>query len=117
MANSVFQVPYPTNEPILPYTPGSSEKKAVLVAYAKMYNETIDVPMRIGSKDVTTGETETIQPPHDHKYIIKQIKGMSMKPLMLLLKHENHGVKCPGNLEQLSFLKLQNLFLARIGQK
>ena len=36
MANRIAQVPYPTNEPILSYAPGSPEKEEVL----KMYDET-----------------------------------------------------------------------------
>ena len=68
MANSVFKVPYPTNEPILSYSPGSAEKEAVLATYSKMYNETIEVPMRIGNQNITTKETASMQPPHDHKH-------------------------------------------------
>ena len=68
MANSVFKVPYPTNEPILSYSPGSAEKEAVLATYSKMYNETIEVPMRIGNQNITTEETASMQPPHDHKH-------------------------------------------------
>ena len=68
MANSVFKVPYPTNEPILSYSPGSAEKEAVLANYSKMYNETIEVPMRIGNQNITTKETASMQPPHDHKH-------------------------------------------------
>ena len=68
MANSVFKVPQPTNELILPYSPGSAEKEAVLTTYFKMYNETIEVPMRIGNQNITTKETASMQPPHDHKH-------------------------------------------------
>ena len=70
MPNSVFQVPYPTNEPILPYSPGSSEKEAVLASYAKMFGETIEVAMRIGDQDTKTGDTASMHPPHDHKHIL-----------------------------------------------
>ena len=70
MSNSVFQVPYPSNEPILSYAPGSSEKEAVLASYAKMFGETIEVSMRIGDQDIKTGETASMQPPHDHKHIL-----------------------------------------------
>ncbi|MFQ3340505.1 MAG: 1-pyrroline-5-carboxylate dehydrogenase [Flavobacteriaceae bacterium] len=113
MANSVFQVPYPTNEPILPYTPGSSEKKAVLVAYAKMYNETIDVPMRIGSKDVTTGETETIQPPHDHKHKLgvyhKANKGHVNEAINAALEARKSWSQMPWESRAAIFLKAAEL--------
>jgi len=70
MSNSVFQVPYPTNEPILSYTSGSPEKEAVLSTYNKMYGEKIDVPMRIGNQDVRTDETANMHPPHDHQHLL-----------------------------------------------
>ena len=70
MSNSVFQVPYPNNEPILSYTFGSPEKEAVLSTYNKMYGEKIDVPMRIGNQDVRTDKTANMHPPHDHKHLL-----------------------------------------------
>jgi len=68
MANSVFKVPHPANESILTYSPGSTEKEVVLATYSKMYNETIEIPMRIGNQNITTKETASMQPPHDHKH-------------------------------------------------
>ena len=68
MANRIAQVPYPTNEPILSYAPGSSEKKEVLEMYDRLYTTTTEIPMRIGNRDVTTDETASIHPPHDHQH-------------------------------------------------
>ncbi len=70
MANSVFNVPYPINEPVLDYLPNSSERKAVLDTYNILFNQTIEVPMRIGNQDIKTENTETLQPPHDHQHKI-----------------------------------------------
>lgn len=68
MSNRIAQVPYPTNEPILSYAPGSPEKKEVLEMYDRLYNTTIEIPMRIGNRNVTTDDTASIHPPHDHKH-------------------------------------------------
>lgn len=68
MANSVFQVPYPVNEPILSYAPGSPEKEEVLAMYDRLYKTKIEVPMRIGNRDVKTGNTASMHPPHDHQH-------------------------------------------------
>ena len=68
MAHSIFQVPYPTNEPILTYAPGSAEKKEVLKMYSHLYKANTDIPMRIGDRDVQTGITANMHPPHDHKH-------------------------------------------------
>jgi 1-pyrroline-5-carboxylate dehydrogenase len=68
MAHSIFQVPFPTNEPILSYTPGSNEKQEVLEMYSQLYKANIDIPMRIGQRNIRSGITANIHPPHDHKH-------------------------------------------------
>ncbi len=68
MANSISKVPFPLNEPILSYSPESSEKKEVLAVYESLYKTPVEIPMRIGNKDVITGNIETIHPPHEYNY-------------------------------------------------
>ncbi len=70
MPNSVTQVLYASNEPILSFAPGSPEKKEVLEMYSSLRNSKIEVPMRIGDLDVTTGDLGTMHPPHDHKHLL-----------------------------------------------
>lgn len=60
--NSTVQVPYPQNEPILSYAPGTAEKEAVLVAYKKMFQEVIEVPLEINGKQIKTGDTAPMSP-------------------------------------------------------
>jgi 1-pyrroline-5-carboxylate dehydrogenase len=68
MAHSIFQVPFPSNEPILSYAPESKEKKEVLKMYTHLYNANLDIPMRIGNQDVRSGDTASMHPPHDHQH-------------------------------------------------
>ncbi len=70
MSKGFFNVPKAVNEPVKSYAPNSPEKAAVLAAYKKMWNETIDVPMYIGSEEVRTGNTRTMSAPHDHQHIV-----------------------------------------------
>jgi 1-pyrroline-5-carboxylate dehydrogenase len=70
MANAFFNVPKAVNEPVKSYAAGTPERENVLNIYKKMYNETIDVPMYIGSEEIRTGDTATMSPPHDHKHIL-----------------------------------------------
>ncbi len=70
MPKGFFHVPKAVNEPVKSYAPNSSEKVAVLAAYKKMWNETIDVPMYIGSQQIKTGNTKSISAPHDHQHIV-----------------------------------------------
>ena len=70
MSKGFYHVPKAVNEPVKSYAPNSPEKAAVLAAYKKMWNETIDVPMYIGSEKVRTGNTQTMSAPHDHQHIV-----------------------------------------------
>jgi 1-pyrroline-5-carboxylate dehydrogenase len=66
--NAFFNVPTPVNEAVKSYAPGSIEREEVLQEYSNMFNSTIDIPMYIGSKEVRTGNTKPLSPPHDHKH-------------------------------------------------
>ncbi|WP_026976628.1 L-glutamate gamma-semialdehyde dehydrogenase [Flavobacterium tegetincola] len=70
MLKGFFHVPKAVNEPVKSYAPNSPEKKAVLEAYTKMWNEKIDVPNYIGSEEIRTGNTRNMSAPHDHKHIV-----------------------------------------------
>jgi 1-pyrroline-5-carboxylate dehydrogenase len=70
MGKGFFNVPIAVNEPVKSYAPGSPEREAVLKAYKEMYNSQVDIPMYINGKDVTTGNTRTMSPPHDHKHVV-----------------------------------------------
>lgn len=72
MLKGFFHVPNPVNEPVKQYAPNSPEKKAVLDAYNKMWNETIDVPLYIGNDELRTGKTRNMTAPHDHKHVVGQ---------------------------------------------
>ncbi|WP_299801268.1 L-glutamate gamma-semialdehyde dehydrogenase [uncultured Maribacter sp.] len=70
MGKGFFQVPTAFNEPIKSYAPGSPEREAVLEQYKAYFNNTVDVPMYIGSEEVRTGNTKPMSPPHDHEHIV-----------------------------------------------
>lgn len=70
MLKGFFNVPKAVNEPVKSYAPNSPEKAAVLAAYQKMWNETIDVPLYIGNEEIRTGNTKTMSAPHDHQHIV-----------------------------------------------
>lgn len=70
MPKGIFNVPKAVNEPIKSYAPNSPEKAAALEAYKKMWNETIEVPLYIGSEKIKTGKTQNMTAPHDHKHVV-----------------------------------------------
>ena len=71
MAHGTFQVPFPVNEPVLSYAPGSPEREELQDMYNKMYNQDpIDVPMYIGSEMVRTSDKRPMTPPHEHGKVL-----------------------------------------------
>lgn len=70
MPKGVFEVPYPLNEPVLSYEPGSDEREEVLAMYHHMKSKQIDVPMYIGSEQVRTDKKQAMNPPHDHAHVL-----------------------------------------------
>ena len=70
MGKGFFNVPVAVNEPVMSYAPGSPERKAAQEAYQTMFNSKVEVPMYINGKDVKTGNTRTMSPPHDHQHIV-----------------------------------------------
>ncbi|MBC6999888.1 L-glutamate gamma-semialdehyde dehydrogenase [Cytophaga sp. FL35] len=70
MGKGFFQVPTAVNEPIKSYAPGTPEREEVLAAYKEFYNGQVEVPLYIGSKEVKTGNTKPMSPPHDHQHVV-----------------------------------------------
>lgn len=70
MGKGFFNVPVAVNEPVKSYAPGSPERETVLETYKQMFNSKIDIPLYINGKNITTGNTRNISPPHDHKHIV-----------------------------------------------
>ena len=70
MGNGFFNTPVAVNEPVKSYSPGSPERESVLKAYKELFNSNTEVPLYINGKDVKTGNTQTMSPPHDHQHIV-----------------------------------------------
>jgi 1-pyrroline-5-carboxylate dehydrogenase len=70
MANGSFNVPFPTNEPVMDYAPGSPERAQVQAMMKKMASRVLDIPARIGGRKVRTGKTAKAVMPHDHGHLL-----------------------------------------------
>ncbi len=66
MNNAVISPPEPTNEPVRPYAPGSSERAQLKEALEKLRAKDIEITPIINGKRVATGDTFTLRAPHDH---------------------------------------------------
>ncbi len=70
MTNALLKIPYPQNEPVLSYSPGSPERAKIKEALSKMKGEEADIPMVIGGAAIRTGKKIAVRPPHEHQYIL-----------------------------------------------
>src|SRR5437588_350998 len=70
MSNAIFNIPNAVNEPVLDYAPGSRERELLKNAIKEAYKDVLDIPMYIGGKEVRSGKTVAMHPPHDHQKTI-----------------------------------------------
>lgn len=72
MGKGFFNVPPAYNEPVKSYAPGSPERESVLKQYRAYYEGSEDIPLWINGKEVRTGKTRSLSPPHDHTHAVGQ---------------------------------------------
>lgn len=70
MSNGFFNVPYPKNEPVLTYAPGTKERHLLKKALEEARSKQLDIPMYIGGEEVRTGRKVKLSPPHDHQHTL-----------------------------------------------
>jgi 1-pyrroline-5-carboxylate dehydrogenase len=70
MSNGIFNVPPPRNEPVLGYTPGSPERKALRTELDRLGGQVIEIAPRIDGRRITTGRTAEAVMPHDHRHVL-----------------------------------------------
>jgi 1-pyrroline-5-carboxylate dehydrogenase len=70
MGKGFFEVPLAINEPIKSYAPGTPERDEVLKQYKEYFDGSLEVPLYIGSDEITTSNTRNMSPPHDHKHVL-----------------------------------------------
>ncbi|WP_343307527.1 L-glutamate gamma-semialdehyde dehydrogenase [Chitinophaga niabensis] len=68
MHNAYFDFAAPGNEPVMSFAPGSPERAALKKQLAAYKAVEQDIPMYIGGKEVRTGKTVDIRPPHEIKH-------------------------------------------------
>ncbi|SHN39466.1 L-glutamate gamma-semialdehyde dehydrogenase [Chitinophaga sp. CF418] len=68
MHNAYFHFAAPANEPVYSYAPGSPERDALKKQLAAFKAQEFDIPMYIGDKEVRTGKTIDLRPPHEIKH-------------------------------------------------
>jgi 1-pyrroline-5-carboxylate dehydrogenase len=70
MNNAHYIIPKPINEPVLAYSPNSSEKISLKAALQAARNTQIEIPMYIDGQQVFTETKIRLSPPHDHQHLL-----------------------------------------------
>jgi 1-pyrroline-5-carboxylate dehydrogenase len=70
MQNAIVNVPFPENEPIMTYEPGSPEKEVLKLTLKRMAGQQVEIPLIIGGKEIRTGDLADCRIPHDHKHLL-----------------------------------------------
>ncbi len=86
MSNAFFQVPIPSNEPVLSYAPGSAERAELKATLKSMKSSQIDIPMFIGGKEVRTKELVAIRPPHEIDHVLGHYHKGDSKHVKMAIK-------------------------------
>jgi len=66
MANGLFQVPAPRNEPALSYAPGTPERAQLQARLEELSSRELEIPLVIGGREVRTGRVADVRVPHRH---------------------------------------------------
>ncbi|GJQ62543.1 MAG: 1-pyrroline-5-carboxylate dehydrogenase [Melioribacteraceae bacterium] len=70
MSNGIFKNPETKNEPGFEFRPGSPEIDQLRAKLAELQSQEIEIPLIIGGKEVRTGNTAEIRPPHNTKKLL-----------------------------------------------
>lgn len=68
--NGVIRIPAPKNEPVLSYAPNSPERRRLKQALAEAGAQTLEIPLIIDGKRITTGKTGKVVMPHNHRHLL-----------------------------------------------
>ncbi len=91
MSDAMFDVPFPQNEPVQGYLPGSPEKAELKAALKEMAGRKIEIPLVIGGQPVRTGKLADCVMPHDHKHVLGQYHKAGEKEVKAAIKAAGQG--------------------------
>ncbi len=89
----VFEVPFPKNEPILSFAPGTKERTEVKREIEKIRSEVVEIPLIIGGKEVKTGDFGECRLPHEHGKVIGRYHKAGEKEIEMAIESALEGWK------------------------
>lgn len=103
-----FRVPYPKNEPVLDYAPGSSDQKALLKEISRLKSTKLEIKPVIDGAETKSGDKVAITSPHNHKLVLGHFYQTTEKEVKLAIKSALAAQK---EWESLSWQHRASIFL------
>jgi 1-pyrroline-5-carboxylate dehydrogenase len=69
-APGVFRPPFPHNEPVRSFAPGTPERRALQARLEEMAASQVEMPLLIGGEEVRTGRTVQVTMPHRRDHVL-----------------------------------------------
>jgi len=85
MNNAIYNFPLPANEPVLEYKKHSPERNQLDEELKRQLQNTIEIPLIIGGKEIRTGETGQVRMPHNHSHVLATYYKASEKEVQLAI--------------------------------
>lgn len=108
-----YNIPYPANEPVYSYAPGSPERKKLKAALDELKSKEIEIPMVIDGKEVHTDNKSRITAPHDHNlvlgYVYRGERKHTEMAIQAALKAQREWAALPGKHRAAIFLRAADL--------
>jgi 1-pyrroline-5-carboxylate dehydrogenase len=108
-----YRIPYPVNEPVYSYAPGTPEREKLKAALDEIKSKQIEMPLVIDGKEVRTDSKVKITAPHDHNLVLGySFRGGRKETQMAIdaaLKAQKDWAALPGKQRAAIFLKAADL--------
>jgi len=86
MQNAKIKVPFPSNDPIRSYAPGTIERTKIKAQLKQMESSEIEIPLIIGGKEILTGNTSKCELPHNHSQVLATYHQAGEKEIQLAIQ-------------------------------
>ncbi len=111
--NGYFALPPVKNEPLQDYSPGSPARDSLKAELERQAAITLDIPVIIGGKDISTGDIKTVVMPHNHRHVLARVHQAGEKELKraidAALEAKKSWASMPHSHRQGIFLKAAKL--------
>ena len=98
MNNAIYNFEKPKNEPVLPYSPGSPERKLLEAELKEQGSKVIEIPLIIGGKEIKTGKTGKVVKPTEHRHLLATYHMATEKEISLAINAALEAKECWMNL-------------------